>query len=139
MAANDRGLRIVGTIVWSIGLALVLALMFLSAMGLKNIKFTSTPEAIVSGFLHVLIVPGIVPLLVSLSLLVFFRKAPEFFLGLFVAVPAMLVFHYVVVAASAHVDDPKALVVVAAEIVAGAGVLLLKAHRRGPFRDSSRR
>ena len=128
-------LRLVGLILWLIGLALYLFLAFVGYMGLRDMQEQPVTLVLKTGMFiqHVVLVSGLVPLIVFAVLLIFFRTVNNFFVAVFCAIPVLLALHYVVAVYGGHhvqvVYWPLQLV----EFLVGGAVIYMQTKGIKPF------
>jgi len=130
VVANNRAmkdpnllLRIVGGVIFILGLTLFLFIGFL-----LNIKVADTPpvdffQILEDIILYRFFVAGIVPLIVGGYFTLMFKRDADFFVGIFLIIPLFIVFHYLVAVFSVHPDDVRYILIQLFEVICGATVI----------------
>lgn len=128
-------MRLLGLTLCLLGLALYSVIAFATFVGLSDMS--TQPNSVfmqLTLFLqYVVLVPGLIPLIVSVYLLVLFHTPYNFFVGLLAILPLIIVFHYVVVAFGLHMMQLAYLPLQTIEI--GFGIAIVYMERKGikPF------
>lgn len=136
VALNDKAdlkanfmLRIFGVIIFFLGL-----LFFLFVGFVLNIKTADDlPEGLLETVKNIIVfrflVAGIVPLVVGGYFTLMFRVPKDFFIGIFLILPAFIVLHYVVAVFSVYPNDLRYILVQLLETICGVAVIV-KYHRK---------
>lgn len=130
-----QGLRFVGVVVSLLGLAIFSFLCFLAIVGFLRQEHLSLIEKVYYFVRHVLLVPGLIPLVVLTYLLIFFKYRRSFLFAMFLFLPLLLFIHYVVVAFSAHADGSLYLLIQFFEIMVGFLLIVMSRKELKPFED----